>query len=118
MAVTAKAGVAQQRGVHTTTWTAIPSGNTGDPQSCAAFSEKAVQISAPTGTAGSCAMEGSNDGVTYFPLTDNTNTAITATAAGVLKRITENPLYIRPNVSGGDGTTRYTVVLNQEADRL
>lgn len=62
------------------------------------------------GTGGSVTLEGSNDGVTFFPLTDPQGNAITKTAAA-LEVIEEVPRYIRPNCTAGDGTTDISVIL-------
>ena len=55
-------------------------------------------------------LQGSNDGINWLPLTDSQGTAITYGAAA-LEAVIENPLYIRPSLSGGDGTTSVTATL-------
>lgn len=67
------------------------------------------QISGTFGVGGTVVVEGSNDGVTYFTLNDQANAAVSATAAA-LKTIRDAPLFIRPRVTAGDGTTSITVV--------
>lgn len=56
------------------------------------------------GVGGSITLNGSNDNVNFYPLTDPQGNAITKTAAAT-ETIEEAPLYIRPNVTAGDGTT-------------
>lgn len=117
MAVTTKAGKAIMRGVHQTVWSAVPNGNTGDPQTCPTMNDKSVQVVGTFGVGGSINIEGSNDGVNYTVLHDPSNAAITLTAAGI-REILENPLYIRPNVTAGDGSTAINVILIQRGARV
>jgi hypothetical protein len=116
MTVTAFSARAFAKGVHVTTWAVVPfaSPSTGTPQSAAQFNDKCVQVSGTFGAAGSATIEGSNDNTNWFPLHDPAGAALTITAAG-LKEILENPLYIRPNVTAGDGTTALTVTLVQRS---
>lgn len=67
------------------------------------------QVSGTFGVGGTLVVEGSNDGVTYFTLNDQNNAAVSFTSAG-LKTVRDQPLYIRPRVTGGDGTTSLTVI--------
>ena len=97
-----------------TTWSAIPNGNQGLAQSAAQYNDKCIQVGGTFGAAGSVQLEGSNDGTTWFILHDPSSAALTFTAAG-LKEVLENPLYIRPNVTAGDGTTALTVILAQRS---
>lgn len=89
------------RGVVLILWETVTQADTGAPVKAAQYSDKTVQV---VGTFGgtTCTMQGSNDGSTWFSLTDLTGTAIAFTAAGA-KLIAENPLYIRPSCSGGAG---------------
>jgi hypothetical protein len=61
-------------------------------------------MSGTFGTGGSISLKGSNDGTNYFVLTDQGATAITKTAAGI-SAVAEKPLFVRPEVTAGDGTT-------------
>ncbi|PWT71729.1 MAG: hypothetical protein C5B59_17270 [Bacteroidetes bacterium] len=117
MPVTTKAGSAVMKGVHKTVWTNMPNGNTGDPQSAPTFNDKSVHVTGTFGAGGSITIEGSNDGVNWLALHDPTNAAITLTAAG-MREILENPLWIRPNVTAGDGTTSLTITLIQRGARV
>ena len=116
MAVTGFSARAFAKGVHVTTWTAVPfaSPSTGTPQSAAQFNDKCVQVNGTFGASGSVSIQGSNDNVNWFALHDPAGAALTILAAG-LKEILENPLYIRPNVTVGDGTTALTVTLVQRS---
>ena len=73
--------------------------------------DKTVQAFGTFCASASVAMEGSNDdGTTWFPCHDITNTVITLSAAGGVLVI-ENPKMIRPVLSNGDGSTDVDVYL-------
>ena len=110
VATTSGAMVYVAAGVAKTTWAAIPNGNQGSPMSAPDYADKSVQVSGTFGAAGSVSIEGSNDGSTWHVLNDSRGegNAITLTAADT-RTIMENPLFIRPNVTAGDGTTALTV---------
>lgn len=67
------------------------------------------QVTGTWGVGGALVIEGSNDGVAYFTLNDQANVALTL-SANALKTVRDQPLYIRPRVTAGDGTTSLTVV--------
>lgn len=91
-------------------WTGLLLNDTGSPIEGVDFADRTVQIGGTFSTGGSVTLEGSNDGTTYFPLTDPQGNAITKTAAA-LEVIEEGPRYIRPNVTAGDGSTNLTVTI-------
>jgi hypothetical protein len=76
----------------------------GAPFQGADFADRTVQFDGTFGAGGSITLQGSNDAVTWFALTDPQGNAITKTAAG-LEVIEEGPRYVRPLVTAGDGTT-------------
>ena len=92
------------------TWSPMANGDTGAPVIEAEYADRTVQIGGTFGLNGSVTLEGSNDGATYFPLTDPQGNAITKTAAA-LEVIQEGPKYMRPSVTAGDGTTAITVTV-------
>lgn len=96
--------------VNVTTWTALANGDTGAKVQFASHPDKTVHILGTFGSGGTVSLQGSNDGTNWVILTDPLGNAITLTAEG-LKVVMENPLYIRPIVSAGDGTTDLTVIL-------
>lgn len=114
MATTAFSAKRFARGINVTTWAAVPNGNQGAAQSAPGYNDKCVHVIGTFGAAGSVAMEGSNDNVNWAPLHDTAGNAIAITAFG-LKQILENPIYIRPNVTAGDGTTALTVIMAQRS---
>lgn len=67
------------------------------------------QVTGTWGASGALVVEGSNDGVNYFTLNDQNNAAITMSANGI-KTVRDAPLWIRPRVTVGDGTTSLVVV--------
>jgi hypothetical protein len=58
----------------------------------------------------SVTIGGSNDGVTYHALTDPNGQALTL-ASAALRAIVELPIFVKPRIFGGDGTTNLKVVL-------
>lgn len=92
------------------TWTGLLNGDQGDSLEIPGGPDKTVTIQGTFGVGGSCTIEGSNDGTTWFPCTDLQANAITKTSAA-MEMIVENPRYIRPNVTAGDGTTNLSVLI-------
>jgi hypothetical protein len=95
--------------VAVTTWSSLAADDDGEPVRLAVYSDRAIQIAGVFGGA-SVTIGGSNDGETYHALTDTSGGALTLTSAA-LKAIVELPIYIKPRVFGGDGTTALKVVL-------
>lgn len=110
MAVRNAKQVWMQKRVSRTTWEGLLNGDTGSPESGAALSDRCVSVSGTFGAAGSVRLEGSNDLITWYTLTDLQGNALTFTAAG-MEQVQENPFYVRPNVTAGDGTTSLVVSL-------
>ncbi len=76
------------------------------------FPNRSVQVIGTQGSGGDLDIEGSNDGGTNAaPLNDLDGNAISVGAPDTMHMIRENTRAIRPNVSGGDGTTDYDVWL-------
>lgn len=103
----------------------LAQGDTGSPITCMDFADATVQIGGASGgadpegvavvaslfgAAGSVTLEGTNDGVNWFPLTDPQGNAVTKTAPA-LEVIEEAPRMVRPNCTAGDGTTDIAVIL-------
>lgn len=95
--------------VAVTTWSALLAGDDGEPVRLAVFSDRSVQIAGTFGGA-SVTIGGSNDGITYHALTDTGGGSLSV-AAACLKQIVELPVWIKPRVFGGDGTTNLTVTM-------
>lgn len=87
------------------TWTGLLNGDQGEAATYPDYGGDAtVTFEGTFGVGGSITLNGSNDGVNFYPMTDPQGNAITKTAAG-MEVVEEAPLYIRPNVTAGDGTT-------------
>lgn len=92
------------------TWDALANGDDGSPIQFSQYADKSVQVSGIFGSGGNLRLEGSNDGVTWLPLSDPSGNDINISTAKI-KMITEATLFVRPRVTAGDGTTNLSVVL-------
>jgi len=92
------------------TWAALANGEAGTAVNLGQYADKSVQIRGTFGAAGSVQLEGSNDGTNYELLTDPQGNDIVKTAAD-LEQVSENPLWIRPRCTAGDGTTNLQITL-------
>jgi len=105
-------------------WNTMANGDTGSPLPWGEWADRTAHFwttnSAGTastlGAGGSVSFEGSNDydpntgnAGTWTVLTDQNGSVMTYTAIG-LKQCTESPLWVRPHVTAGDGTTACNVV--------
>lgn len=86
------------------TWTPLANGDDGAPLEYGSFADRSIQFAGTFGAGGTVVLEGSNDGVNYVVLTDPQGNAITKTSASI-EAVTEATRYVRPRVTGGDGTT-------------
>lgn len=103
-------------GVISYVWT-LANTDTGVAVRTASFADKCVQFDGTFGAGGSVTLRGSNlenpnDATAshWFPLTDPQANAITKTSASG-EQVLENPLWISPIVTAGDGTTSINVRL-------
>lgn len=92
------------------TWAAMTNSGSdvGAPVELARFSDRSVQVTGTWGAGGNVRIEGSNDGTNYVVLTDPQGNALNLSSAGI-EQIMEITRYIRPQITGGDGTTSITV---------
>jgi hypothetical protein len=113
MATRTHSGVWLSKGVYQVTWSGLLNGDVGDDVNLSQFPDKSVQIKGTPGAGGTLVIEGSNDGgTTRAQLNDSrgeTN-ALSFTAVDI-RTVLENTQVIRPNVTGGDGTTNLAVVI-------
>lgn len=90
-----------------TTWGPLVNGEAGDAisgdRTARAFMGS-VQANGVFGAGGNVVIEGSNDGVNWFP-------AAAAITVGGIQQIAIYTHYIRPRVTAGDGTTAVLVSL-------
>lgn len=96
--------------VAVTTWSPLAADDDGAPVRLAVYSDRSIQVSGTFGGA-SVTIGGSNDGETYHALTDPNGETLALTT-GALRTIVELPIFLKPRVFGGDGTTNLKVVLS------
>jgi hypothetical protein len=96
---------------NTKEWTGLLSGDDGSWELLGHYNDKCLHVYGTFGGA-IVTVEGSNEDVptNTAGLTDPTQTAISVSANSI-KQVLENPLYIRPKITGGDGTTSLTARL-------
>lgn len=92
-------------GVILVTWETLTDGDTGAPVKVARYSDKTVHSDGDYSGTAIITMQGSNNGTAWFTLTDHADTDITMGADTVGAVIAQNPLWIRPSVGAGDGST-------------
>ena len=96
--------------VAVTTWDGLLLDDDGEPVRLAVYSDRSIQVTGTFGGA-SVTIGGSNDGITYHALTSTDGESLTLTS-GALKQIVELPVFLKPRVFGGDGTTNLKVILS------
>lgn len=92
------------------TWSGLLNGDTGAPVNLSDFPDRTIHILGTFGAGGSVNFVGSNNNNDWIVLTDPQGNAITKTAAA-MEFVTETPLFVRPHVTAGDGTTNLTVIM-------
>lgn len=91
-------------------WSDLVSGNAdGSKFAFVEWAERTIQVSGIWANA-TCTIQGSNDGITWFVLADREGTALQA-GVDFLSEVEENPLYLRPLVTGATATTNLDVLL-------
>lgn len=91
-------------------WPTLANGDDGTPVEKPDYTDRSAQVVGTFGAAGTVVIEGSNDGTNYATLNDAQGNPISLTAAAI-KQIVELTRYVRPRVTGGDGTTSLTVTM-------
>jgi len=94
--------------VNTASWLNMQASDEGVPFGVSGSNDRSVQV---FGTFGGAAVEihGSNDGVNYALLSDPQGIALSFTTSKI-EFVTELTLYMKPVISGGDGTTNLNVI--------
>lgn len=95
----------------TARWTPLLNTDDGAPATFVGSGDRTFQVLGTFGTGGTVIVEGSLDGTNWFQLRDPSHTAISLTAAGG-RAVLENVPFLRPRVTGGDGTTSLTCLLH------
>jgi hypothetical protein len=105
------------QGVVTAVWTPLANGDVGAPLDAVGYPDKTVAIFGTFGAGGSLTIQGraSSAGAQdtdYTALNDSRGegNALTFTAADI-RVVNENPQFIRPAVTAGDGTTALKCVM-------
>lgn len=88
-------------------WTGMLNGDDGAAFQFTDWADRCVQVFGTFGTGGTIIWEGSNDGTNWATLSDLNGNSMSYTAASV-KQMNEAPVWIRPRVTAGDGTTNLT----------
>ena len=96
-------------GVVEITWDALGSNDDGASVQVASHADKTVQVTGTFSTA-TVALQGSNDNTNWATLNDLDGTGISVTVASLVG-VRENPLYIRPLLSGGGSPTIKVVLI-------
>lgn len=94
------------------TWSNMNTGDTAVEVKAAAYPFKSAAVSGTLSASNAIVIYGSNDGVMYFPLTDQANNTLAFTAAGI-KKIEQTPMYIRPVVSGTVTSATVSIILTK-----
>lgn len=104
--------VSKDGSVIAVSWALMVNGDDGAWISLAEWSGKTFQVSGTFGAAGTVVIEGSNDAAptNFATITNWQATPLSTTAAGFLTA-RDMPLWVRPRVTGGDGTTSILVTL-------
>src|SRR6266566_7668918 len=90
------------------TWTTLHMGDSGAPVSGPGWADRSIQVVGTFGAGGTVVIEGSNDGTNWSTLDDAFGVPMSYTSPTV-NQIVELPLFVRPRITGGDGTTSLTV---------
>ena len=89
-------------------WSGLLNADTGAAVELVDYADKTATMTGTFGVGGSITLQGSNNGTDWFALTDAQTSAVTKNSAA-MELIVENPRYIRPIVTAGDGTTNLVV---------
>mgnify|MGYP000043478708 CR=1 FL=1 len=92
------------------TWPGLANGDDGEPIKFSQYADKSVQVTGIFGSGGALLIEGSNNGTDWAPLSDPQGNELNFAMAKI-EMVTEATLYVRPRVTGGDGTTNLSVIL-------
>ena len=100
----------------TVQWVGANSNSQFQPVNRGDLVDHSFQVTGTFGAGTNVQIVGSNDATnitngTYFPLTDPFGTIINMTAAG-LRQTTEMTVWVKPNISAGDGTENLTITLS------
>ena len=92
-------------------WAPMANGDSGAPIKYSDYGYRSIQVFGTFGAGGTIVIEGSNDGTNWATLNDQQGVAMSWTSAKI-KQTADNPVYMRPHVTAGDGTTLLTCAIN------
>lgn len=100
-------------------WASMANGDDGVPvgNNWSNYADRSVQVAGTFGAGGNLRISGSQTGAGYTALNDAFGTALNMTAANT-KTIAEVPLFTRPEVTAGDGTTALVVTMVARRDAI
>jgi hypothetical protein len=92
------------------TWSGLLNTDDGQPVESPPYADRTVQVTGTFGVGGNARIEGSNNGTNWNTLNDPQGTPLNFTA-GNIEVLLENPRFIRPIITAGDGTTNIAVTM-------
>lgn len=95
--------------VYRVQWT-LAAGDTAEPAALARFADRAIQVSGTFGGA-TVTIKGSLDGITYAVLRDGEGLDLSTIADSRIKYVQEPTAYLKPEITGGDGTTAVVITI-------
>jgi len=104
MAVIPVSIVTDAHGYTKATWPNMQNGDTGQPIKAARYPDKTIQATGNFSGSANVAVQGSNDGSTYGALKNIQGNSIGLTNVQP-EFVVENPEYLYPEVTVGDGST-------------
>ena len=110
MATRVGQGSAIAPGVWRNIWSGLLNGDDGAAYSGPTLPDKCIQVTGTFGVGGTVIIEGSNNGTNWNTLVDPQGNALSFTVQG-LETLLDNPFFVRPRVTAGDGTTNLVVTL-------
>ena len=96
-------------GAIVTTWAALAGTDDGSPFRVPSSADLTFQVTGTFGGA-TCTLQGSNDGTNWHALTQRGGTAGMAYTSAANHSCNENPLFVRPLISGGSSSALAVVL--------
>lgn len=98
-------------------WSGLLNGDTGTSiGGNGSTSDYTVQAFGTFGVGGSVALLGSNNNIDFAPLEDALGVVIAMTVSTKIWRLAQVPLFMKPSVTAGDGTTNLSVFAVGQTD--
>lgn len=94
-------------------WANVKNGDVCRSQPAAQYTDKSVQVYGTFGMGGQVAVEGSNDGQNWAPLSDPQGNELVLSSAKI-EMVSEATLFIRPVVTGDETTSLTVLILMKE----